>query len=76
LGIVGPCIPVVSRFSFILAIAGIVLGVMGKTKPGAKLGKAGMICGIVGIVLWVVIVLVLAGILAAIYAGAASSSLY
>ena len=65
LGIVGFCIPYVSRFVFAFAIAGIVLGVIGKKYPGAKLGKAGMICGIVGLVIYILLLLlVLVGVAA------------
>ena len=57
LGIVGICIPYVSNFAWLLAILGIVFGIIGKKYPGAKLGKAGMICGIVGISLLVLLVI-------------------
>ncbi|MBR3281278.1 MAG: hypothetical protein IKI57_05535 [Clostridia bacterium] len=57
LGIVGICIPYVSNVAWLLAIVGIVLGVIGRKYPGAKLGKAGMICGIVGLSLLLLVVI-------------------
>ena len=35
--------------SIVLSILGIVFGVIGKKKGAAKLGQAGMVCGIVGL---------------------------
>ena len=57
LGIVGICISYVSNVAWLLAIVGIVLGVIGRKYPGAKLGKAGMICGIVGLSLLLLVVI-------------------
>ena len=57
LGIAGNCIPYVSSVAWLLAILGIVFGVIGKKYPGAKLGKAGMICGIVGLGLLLLLIL-------------------
>ena len=57
LGIVGICISYVSNVAWLLAIVGIVLGVIGSKYPGAKLGKAGMICGIVGLSLLLLVVI-------------------
>ena len=56
LGIIGGFIPVVSYFTFILAILGIIFGVIGRKKSAAVYGKAsglataGLVLGIIGTV--------------------------
>ena len=58
--IVGLCLSFVPFWASLgCGIAGIILGVKGKLRAGAKLGKAGLICGIVGIVLHVLALLLL-----------------
>lgn len=59
LGIVGAWIPVVCYFTLVLAILGIIFGVIG-LKKAKELGEptglavAGLVCGIVGTVLGVI----------------------
>lgn len=54
LGIIGGFIPVVSYFTFVLAILGIIFGVIGRKKSTAAYGKAsglataGLVLGIIG----------------------------
>ncbi len=54
LGIIGGFIPVVGYFTFILAILGIIFGVIGRKKSTAVYGKpsglatAGLVLGIIG----------------------------
>ena len=53
LGIVGAWIPVVSYFTFILALLGIVFGVKGRKgaeEDGKGLATAGLVLGIIGTV--------------------------
>ncbi len=51
LGIIGGFIPVVTYFTLVLAILGIVFGVKGRKAGGANTGlaTAGLVCGIVGV---------------------------
>lgn len=56
LGIIGGFIPVVKYFTFVLAILGIVFGVLGKKKvveegESTGLATAGLVLGIIGTVL-------------------------
>lgn len=58
LGIIGYCFLFAVPFLIpALAISGIFLGILGKKYPGAGLGKAGFICGIVGCVIFLLIIL-------------------
>ncbi len=51
LGIIGGFIPVVTYFTLVLAILGIVFGVKGRRAGGSSTGlaTAGLVCGIVGV---------------------------
>ncbi len=54
LGIIGSFIPVVSYFTFILAILGVVFGVKGRKQAvvsgqGMGLATAGLVLGIIGV---------------------------
>ncbi len=53
LGLLGSCIIGIRFIALILDILAIVFGVKAENKPGAKLGKAGKICGIIGICFWI-----------------------
>ncbi len=78
LGIVGSFIPVVCYFTTVLAIVGIVFGAKGmkkakETGTGKGLAVAGLVCGIVGSVFALPMVICTTCVAGA--AGAASSSL-
>lgn len=63
LGIVGSFIPVVSYFTLVLAILGIVFGVKGRKAEGNDkkgLATAGMVLGIIGVACSVIMVLCVA----------------
>lgn len=68
LGIIGGFIPGVSYFTLVLAIVGIVLGVIARKKGGEGKGMAtaGMVCGIVGVSLTVLAIICVACTAAAI----------
>ena len=65
--IIGICVHYTTLYAWLFAIAAIILGAIGKKHSGAKLGKAGMICGIVGLSLFVLLLLLFAVGLAAIF---------
>ncbi len=63
LGIVGSFIPVVSYFTLVLAILGIVFGVKGRKAEGNDkkgMATAGMVLGIIGVACSVIMVLCVA----------------
>lgn len=51
LGIAGGSIPVVQYFTFVLSIIGIVLGVKGRRMGGGGMATAGMVLGVISVVL-------------------------
>ena len=62
LGIIGSFIPVVCYFTFVLAILGVIFGVVGRKRAGDKSGlaTAGLVLGIIGTVFGLVGVLCVA----------------
>ena len=63
LGLLGSCFIGLRIVALILDILAIIFGVKATDKPGAKLGKAGKICGIVGLCLWILFAILIMSVL-------------
>jgi hypothetical protein len=58
LGIAGGFIPVVQYFTFVLAILALIFGAVARKKGGGAMATAGLILGIIGVVITVISALV------------------
>ena len=55
LSVLSLVIPLLARIGLLLAIIAVIFGIIGKKYPGKGLGRAGMIFGIVTLIIWIIL---------------------